>query len=397
MFVKSSPKEIVLLGATGSIGDSTCEVLRHHRDRLRLLAIGCYRNWRKAAAIAHEFGVEHVVIADTDAAQEGRQSGEFPVTTRILQGLEGLREIAVLPQAEMVVSALVNTLGLHPTLDAIDAGKSIALANKEILVLAGEHVMQAVRRKQVSLLPVDSEHSALFQSLCGHSPTDVRTLWLTASGGAFRKHSLEQLRSATPEQALRHPNWDMGSKVTIDSATLANKGLEMIEARWLFNMQPDQIQVVVHPESIVHSMVEYVDGSFIAQLSPPSMVFPIQYALLYPDRQTAPIPSLDFRKVMQFNFEPPDTQRFPCLTLARNAMLQGGWAPAVFNAANEVAVNAFVARQIGFLEIPEIIEYTLQQCPTESSPSLTALLHADQRARQIATEQIRARHSVSIS
>lgn len=396
MFVKSSPKEIVLLGATGSIGDNTCEVLRHHRDRLRLLAIGCYRNWRKAATIAHEFKVPYVAIADSEAAAEARSSEEFPAHTRLLEGVNGLCEIAVLPQAEMVVSAFVNTIGLLPTLDAIHAGKSIALANKEILVLAGEPVMQAVRQNRVTLLPVDSEHSALFQSLQGHSLQQVKSLWLTASGGAFRNHSLEALRHVTPQQALRHPNWDMGSKVTIDSATLANKGLEMIEARWLFNMHPDQIRVVVHPESILHSMVEYVDGSFIAQLSPPSMIFPIQYALLYPDRLPAPSPTLDFGKIMQFNFEPPDEQRFPCLQLAREAMIAGGWAPAVFNAANEIAVSAFVTKQITFLEIPEIIAYTLQQCPTEESPSLDALLSADQQARALARERILSQHPAKL-
>jgi 1-deoxy-D-xylulose-5-phosphate reductoisomerase len=289
-----------------------------------------------------------------------------------------------------VVSALVGTAGLIPTLDAIKAGKAIALANKELLVMAGEHVMRAAQQHQTAILPVDSEHSALFQCLQGNSASAVKQLWLTASGGAFRTYDRARLERVTPEDALKHPNWTMGSKVTIDSATLANKGLEMIEARWLFQMQPKQIQVVVHPESIVHSMVEYVDGSFIAQLCPPSMIFPVQYALLYPERQPTSRPTLDFRKVMQLNFGPPDETRFPCLRYARNAMLAGGWTPAVFNAANEIAVNAFVQKKISFLEIPEIIDYTMQQCPTEDSPSLEAILQADTQARELATERVKS-------
>jgi 1-deoxy-D-xylulose-5-phosphate reductoisomerase len=388
--VSSTIRNVVLLGATGSIGESTCTVLRQYPDHLRLVGIGCYRNWQKAAAIAREFRVSHIAILDEGAAQLARESGEFAPGTQIMSGMEGLRNLAVLPAADILVSALVGTAGLLPTLDAIHADKQIALANKEILVMAGDHVMQAVRSKRRPLLPVDSEHNALMQCLRGNDPASVKQLWLTASGGAFLQYSPQQLANVTPQDALRHPNWNMGSKVTIDSATLANKGLEMIEARWLFDMQPQQIQVVVHPQSIVHSMVEYRDGSFIAQLCPPSMVFPIQNALLYPERLSTPLPTLDFQKRLTLDFLPPDEQRFPCLALARRAMEQGGWFPAVFNAANEVAVDAFLHRNLPFLEIPQIIDYTLQQCPAQEYPTLDAILSMDQQARLIAADRVLA-------
>ncbi len=388
--MSSTIRNVVLLGATGSIGDNTCTVLRQYPNRLRLIGIGCHRNWLKAAAIAREFQVTQIAILDEEAARLAHESGEFATGTTIMSGMEGLRRLAVLSSADILVSALVGTAGLLPTLDAIHAGKRIALANKEILVMAGAHVMQAVHNKGCSLLPVDSEHNALFQCLRGNDSSAVKHLWLTASGGAFLRHSTQQLAHVTPQDALRHPNWDMGAKVTIDSATLANKGLEMIEAHWLFDMQPEQIQVVVHPQSIVHSMVEYHDGSFIAQLCPPSMVFPIQNALLHPERLAAALPTLDFHQRLHLEFCPPDEQRFPCLTLARKAMQAGGWAPAVFNAANEVAVDAFLHRKLPFLEIPQIIDYTLQQCPTQESPSLDAILSMDQQARQIAAERVSA-------
>ncbi len=381
----TEPAGLVLLGATGSIGDSTLEVIRQNPDALRLAGIACRSRWDKLAAIAREFSVPWVAIYDETAAREARDANAFPPGTQILDGAGGLRELASLPEAGTVLPAIVGTLGLEPTLAAVEAGKKIALASKEILVLAGSHFMEAVRRRGVEVLPVDSEHNAIFQCLQGHRPEDVYRLLLTASGGAFLDWPLADLAKVGPEQALKHPNWSMGPKVTVDSASMANKGLELMEARWLFDIEPSRIDVIIHRQSIVHSMVEFLDGSMLAQLSPPSMTFAIQHALLHPARAAGARPGLDFSQALRFDFEPPEKKRFPCLGLAREALEAGGNAPAVFNAANEVAVEAFLAKRIGFLDIPAVIKHTLDSATNAGTSCLEEILGADREARHRAS------------
>ncbi len=381
-----SPKRrIVLLGATGSIGESTLRVVAAHRDRLELVGIAANGNHRRLAEIAREFGVRHVGLHDEAAARAARASGAFPAGTVFHDGLDGLTELATLPEADTVLTAVVGTAGLQPTLAAIAAKKTIALASKELLVLAGKFVMAAARASGSALLPVDSEHNAVFQCLAGHRPDDVRRIVLTASGGAFRDWPLERLASATVADALKHPNWSMGPKITVDSATLANKGLELIEAQWLFGLRPEQCDAVIHTQSIVHCLVEYTDGSMLTQLCPPSMTFPIQHALLWPARAPAPTDrALDLGKAFALDFRPADETRYPCLRLAKESMRAGGTAPAVYNAANEVAVAAFLDGRVPFLAIPRLIEQTLSRMPTAEPDSLAAVLAADQEARVIA-------------
>ncbi|MBD5779041.1 1-deoxy-D-xylulose-5-phosphate reductoisomerase [Pelagicoccus sp. NFK12] len=386
---------IVLLGATGSIGESTLKVIRKHRDRLKLVGIAANQNVEKLAQIAYEFGVPHVGIFDESAYATAKAGTAFPITTKLHCGLSGLEELASLPEADTTLVAVVGTHGLLPALRAIEAGKTLAVASKEILVLAGKFIMQAAHKSGSLILPVDSEHNAIFQCL-NPNPTSaaspktspppatqlVDKLILTASGGSFRDLPVEQLKNVTLEQALQHPNWDMGPKVTIDAATMANKGLEMIEARWLFGMRAEQVQAVIHPQSIVHSMVQYVDGSVIAQLCPPDMTFAIQHCLLYPERSEGIVPPLDFSQAMQLDFHAPDLQRYPCLAHARRAMEACGVATGVFNAANEVAVEAFVSGKLKFVEIPTIIEKTLESIDNVEPSSLDEVLHYDQLARQ---------------
>jgi 1-deoxy-D-xylulose-5-phosphate reductoisomerase len=373
-------KRLVLLGATGSIGENTLKVLRGHRDKLELVAVAAFKNCAKLDEIAREFKVQHVGVFDEKAALEAKKAGLFKGRT-VHIGPAGLIELACLPQGDMVVAAVVGTLGLKPTLAAIRAGKDIALANKEILVLAGQFVMAAARKHGVKVIPLDSEHNAIFQCLDGERPEDVAKLLLTASGGPFRNFTREQMVKVTPDAALKHPNWNMGPKVTIDSSTMANKGLEVIEAHWLFGVSADKIEVVVHPQSIVHSMVEFVDGSIIAQLCPPSMTFPVQHSILYPGRATGVVPTLDFSQKLSLEFHPPDLSRFPCLKLAFTALRAEGAAPATFNAANEVAVAAFLERRIGYLDIPRVIEKALATLPGNKLRHLDDVLDADADAR----------------
>ncbi|MDQ8182801.1 1-deoxy-D-xylulose-5-phosphate reductoisomerase [Pelagicoccus sp. SDUM812005] len=383
---------IVLLGATGSIGESTLKVIRKHRDRLNLVGIAANQNIEKLAQIAYEFGVPHVGIFDESAYATAKAGTAFPVTTQLHCGLAGLEELAALPAADTTLVAVVGTHGLLPALRAIEAGKTLAVASKEILVLAGKFIMQAAQKSGSLILPVDSEHNAIFQCLNPNPPSErsdsqrstqhVDKLILTASGGSFRDLPVEQLKHVTLEQALQHPNWDMGPKVTIDAATMANKGLEMIEARWLFGMRAEQVQAVIHPQSIVHSMVQYVDGSVLAQLCPPDMTFAIQHCLLYPDRGAGVVAPLDFSQAMQLDFHAPDLQRYPCLALARQAMEACGVANGIFNAANEVAVEAFVSGKLKFVEIAAIIEKTLDSIENVEPSSLDEVLHYDQLARQ---------------
>ena len=379
---------MVLLGATGSIGETTLRVIAAHRDKLQLVGIAACRNFQRLAQIARDFNVPHVAVFDDTAYREASESALFPIGTQLHGGIDGLTEIATLPEADLVLVAVVGTTGLQPTLAAIAAGKDIALASKEVLVLAGKFVMAAVRQHHVKLLPVDSEHNAVFQCLEGHPHAGLRRIILTASGGAFRDWPIEQLAQVTPADALKHPNWSMGPKVTVDSATLANKGLELIEAQWLFDLRADQCTAVLHPQSIVHCLVEFNDGALLAQLCPPSMTFPIQHALLHPARAAGIASTLDFSRQVGLEFSPIDEDRFPCLRLARETLIAGGVAPAVFNAANEIAVAAFLAGQIPFLAIPEVIEHSLRNIANFEPDSLSAVLSVDSEARRVAAASL---------
>ena len=380
----TTPKKVVLLGATGSIGGSTLRVLRAHPDRLQLVGVAAQSRHNELAAICREFDVPHAVLQDEKAYLRAQQAGQFPATTQLSSGNEALAELATLTEADIVLVAVVGVAGLRPTLAAIEAGKDIALANKELLVLGGAHVIEAAKRKGVRLLPTDSEHNAIFQCLQGHPPEQVDKLILTASGGQFRDTPKKELAEVTPEMATQHPNWSMGPKITVDSATMANKGLELIEAHWLFGLEPDHLEVVIHPQSLVHSFVQFIDGSILAQVSPPDMTFAIQHCLLYPDRAPSVMPSTDFCKAFSLDFTPPEYAKYPCLQLAYNALRAGDAAPAIFNAANEVAVERFLAKEISYLEIPQLIEHSLTQVVSPSSPSLDQLFQIDTETRGLA-------------
>ena len=381
-------EKLVLLGATGSIGESTLEVLRQHRDRMQIVAVACNTNFEKLLAIAREFNVPHVAIYDENAFSKAKNSPNLPSGTNLYTGMEGLLQLVGLPGVTHSLFAMVGVTGLRPALAAIEHGQKLVLANKEILVMAGELITRKARQNGASLIPADSEHNALQQCLLSGKPEEINRIILTASGGSFRDTSADEMSKITPDQALQHPNWDMGPKVTIDSSTMANKGLEIIEAHWLFDIKPEKIQVVVHPQSVVHSMVEYIDGSILAQLSPPDMTFALQNALFYPNRYKKVSETIDFTKVLKLDFQPPDEGRFPCLRLAREALVAGGAAPAAFNASNEVAVDAFVERKISFIEIPKIIESTLKQIPSTHPENLQEVLDADQVARNLAKSYI---------
>jgi len=378
-------RRVVLLGATGSIGESTLRVIAAHRDRLELVGIAAHGNHQRLATIARQFGVRHVALYADAAYTAARTGGEFAAGTTFYGGPTGLSELAVLPAADIVLIAVVGTAGLQPALAAITAKKTIALASKEILVLAGKFIMAAAQASGSRLLPVDSEHNAVFQCLEGHPAKAVRRLVLTASGGAFRDWPVEKLSTVTPADALKHPNWAMGPKITVDSATLANKGLELIEAQCLFGLRPEQCEAVLHAQSTVHCLVEFTDGSLLAQLCPPSMTFPIQHALLYPDR--APVGTdagLALDQPFALDFRPVDESRYPCYRLARAAMTAGGVAPAIFNAANEVAVAAFLQNRVPFLAIPAIIDQTLAAVNNLEPGTLDQVLAVDAAARQAA-------------
>ena len=374
-----SLRNVVLLGATGSIGQSACRVARDLPDRVRIVGMSGFRNIPRLAEEANRLRPEVLAVPDAEAEAELRTKLDY-APARIFTGAEGLVSLAAWPGADMVLVAIVGTGGLRPTLAALEAGKDIALASKEVLVMAGEMVMATARRHGRRILPVDSEHNAIFQCLEGRDTRHVRRLILTASGGPFRAWPAEQLRAVTRQEALRHPTWRMGEKITIDSATLFNKGLEMIEARWLFDVDITRIDVVIHPQSIVHSMVEFVDGSVLAQMSHSDMRFPIQYALTWPDRIAGTLPPLEWAKLGKLDFEEPRYDVFPALDLARQAAERGGAAPAVLNAANEVAVAEFLAGRIAFPRIWEIVAAVLDG--TEgAADDLDALLEADRRAR----------------
>ena len=380
-------KNVVVLGSTGSIGTSTIKVAEDLPDRIRLLALGAGNNIELLIDQTRKH--QPIAVSIGDAAKANDLRGTLGANCEVYSGTEGLVKLATLPDADIVLIAIVGTAGLQPALAAIRAGKDIAIASKEILVMAGETVMSEARKNGVRVLAVDSEHSAIFQCLDGKPPASVRKLWLTASGGPFRDKTAwpkEKFPEITVERALKHPSWVMGRKITIDSATLFNKGLEMIEARWLFDIEMARVGVVVHPQSIVHSMVEFVDGSLLAQLSTPDMCLPIQYALTYPDRAASERVQTDFPKVGSLTFEEPDLERFPALELARRAGEAGGTLPAVLNAANEVAVEAFVNRKINFPQITETVRRTMEAHRVVSHPTLDQILEADTWARTSASQ-----------
>jgi 1-deoxy-D-xylulose-5-phosphate reductoisomerase len=372
-------KNVVLLGSTGSIGTSTIKVVQDLPDRLRLVGLAAGAN----AELLLQQAVKHQpeAIAIADATKAGTLQDALGTRTQVYSGTEGLVKLATLSGADIVVIAIVGTAGLHPALAAIRAGKDIAIASKEILVMAGEIVMSEARKQGVRVLAVDSEHSAIFQCLDGKPSSSVRRLWLTASGGPFRTTPVTEFKSITVDRALKHPSWVMGRKITIDSATLFNKGLEMIEARWLFDIEMNRVSVVVHPQSVVHSMVEFIDGSMLAQLSTPDMCLPIQYALTYPDRASSERVQTDLAKLGSLTFEEPDTKRFPALDLARRAGEVGGTLPAVLNAANEVAVEEFCAGRIGFEHVSETVRQTMERHELTPHPTLDQILEADAWAR----------------
>jgi 1-deoxy-D-xylulose-5-phosphate reductoisomerase len=372
-------KHLSLLGSTGSIGKSTLEVVDAHPDALRVVALAAGRNLDLLERQVRRYGPEMVAVADGEAAREiGRRLGGG---VKIVHGESGLVETARWESADLVVCGLVGALGVAPTWAAIDSGRAVALANKEALVVGGSHLTRRAAETGARILPVDSEHNALHQCLRGEKIEEVRRLWLTASGGPFRKRPIETFAEIGPDEALRHPTWKMGRKITVDSATLMNKGLEVIEAHWLFGLGPDRIRVVVHPKSVVHSMVEFVDGSFKAQLGITDMRHPIQYALAWPERWTTDLPVFDPVQTGSIEFEAPDPERFPCLGLAYEALRAGGVAPAVLNAANEIAVGAFLDGATRFTDIPEAIRVALDEHGADPAGTLNEVMEADAEAR----------------
>jgi len=386
-------RRLAILGATGSIGLSTLDVIRRHPERFSVYALTAGTRAKELADLCREFRPEVAVMADPDAAATLSDLLADLPGTRVLSGPEGLCEVASAAQADTVMAAIVGAAGLRPTLAAVRAGKRVLLANKEALVMSGKLFMDAVDKSGAELLPIDSEHNAIFQCMPFDKVRDpegagITRILLTASGGPFRQHSLESLGSVTPDEACAHPNWSMGRKISVDSATLMNKGLELIEACWLFNTTPAKIEVHVHPESIIHSMVEYADGSVLAQLGSPDMRTPIANGLAWPDRIESGVPSLDLFAIGKFHFERPDDVRFPCLRLAAEAFKAGGTAPAVLNAANEIAVASFLNGNLCFTDIPVIIERTLAAIPVVPADDFDTIFARDAQARACAREQV---------
>ncbi|MEO6976205.1 MAG: 1-deoxy-D-xylulose-5-phosphate reductoisomerase [Gallionella sp.] len=387
-------QHITILGSTGSIGTSTLDVVGRHPGKFKIVALTANSRVDLLFRQCRQFKPRYAVMLDGTAAIRLRELvRDAGMVTEVLTGIEALEQVAVLPEVDAVMAAIVGAAGLRPTLAAARAGKKILLANKETLVMAGSVFMDAVQASGATLLPIDSEHNAIFQSLPrGYdgnlAASGVRRILLTASGGPFRDTPLEELQNVTPEQACAHPNWVMGRKISVDSASMMNKGLEVIEAHWLFNAHADDIQVVVHPQSVIHSLVEYVDGSVLAQLGNPDMRTPIAYGLAYPERIDAGVAPLDLFKVATMNFVAPDFGRFPCLALAYQALRAAGTAPAVLNAANEVAVAAFLDNKISFLAIPRIIGAVLDALPVGTVGNLDDVLDADANARRLAQQQI---------
>ena len=377
-------KQIAILGSTGSIGTQTLDVVRQHPEEFSVYALSAHRSLDLLIQQALEFNPAVVCIADENLYQPLREAlSDLPI--QVMAGEKAIAEMVTMPAIDVVVAAMVGYAGLRPTIEAIKANKTIALANKETLVVAGEIICRLAQRHKVSILPVDSEHSAIFQSLVGENMASVEKLLLTASGGPFRSFTYEQMQDVTAAQALQHPNWEMGAKITIDSASMMNKGFEVIEARWLFDIPVEKIQVLVHPQSVVHSAVQFVDGSVKAQLGTPDMRMPIQYALTYPQRWQSNVPRLDLFATKQLTFEEPDLQRFPNLRLAYEAMAKGGNVPCVLNAANEVVNLAFREAKCGFLQMSEVIERTMETIDFIAQPTYEDYVQTDKLARKIAT------------
>ncbi|MBH3429288.1 1-deoxy-D-xylulose-5-phosphate reductoisomerase [Pseudomonas alkylphenolica] len=393
----SSVQRITVLGATGSIGLSTLDVIARHPDRYQVFALSGYSRLDELLALCLRHAPAFAVVPSAEAAQQLRAGlSTAGSRTEVLEGEAGLCQVAAAPEVDAVMAAIVGAAGLRPTLAAVEAGKKVLLANKEALVMSGALFMQAVQRSGAVLLPIDSEHNAIFQCLPsdyarGLSQVGVRRILLTASGGPFRETPLAELAGVTPEQACAHPNWSMGRKISVDSASMMNKGLELIEACWLFDARPAQVEVVVHPQSVIHSLVDYVDGSVLAQLGNPDMRTPIANALAWPQRIDSGVAPLDLFAVARLDFQAPDEQRFPCLRLACQAAEAGNSAPAMLNAANEVAVEAFLQRRIRFPEIASMIEQVLDQEPVVAVQTLDAVFAADQRARQLAGQWLNHR------
>ena len=387
---KDEPMKVTVLGATGSIGASTLDVLARHPGRYSVFALTANKAAEPLLELCRRHRPRYAVLCGV-GAQRDLEKAFARSGTQLLFGAHALAEVAAHAEAHVVMAAIVGAAGLAPALAAARAGKRVLLANKEALVMAGPLFMQAVRDAGAQLLPIDSEHNAVFQCLAGNATSAVRRIILTASGGPFRSVPLDSLGAVTPDQACAHPNWVMGRKISVDSATMMNKGLEVIEARWLFDVSPERIEVLIHPQSIVHSMVEYVDGSVIAQMSNPDMRVPIAHALGFPERIASGAKSLELGAIGQLSFENPDHGRFPCLNLAYASLLAGGTAPAVLNAANEVAVDAFLASRLAFTSIAHVIEETLSAVAPEGARDLGAVMEADAQARRAALTQVERR------
>lgn len=390
----SQPRGITILGATGSIGLNTLDVVQRHPERFQVVALTAHQDVAGMLRLCAQYRPRYAVMADADAAQRVEQAlRQAGLEIEVRAGAQALIEMACLPEVDDVMAAIVGAAGLAPTLAAARSGKRILLANKEALVMSGALFMEEVRAHGAQLLPIDSEHNALFQCMppgfvAGERAAGVRRILLTASGGPFRQLPLEQLAWVTPEQACAHPNWDMGRKISVDSATMMNKGLEVIEACWLFALPAEQIQVVVHPQSVIHSLVDYQDGSVLAQLGNPDMRTPIAHAMAWPERISSGVQPLDLLTIGRLEFEAPDPRRFPCLPLAYAAWSRGGTAPAILNAANEVAVQTFLEGRLSFDRIAGVIEATLAACTVEAADSLQHILDADRTARALAFEQV---------
>lgn len=393
----TTKRHLTILGSTGSIGDSTLDVVARHPERFAVFALTANQNSEKLFVQCEQFQPRYAVMLDESCADKlEKKILAAGLNTTVLAGIVSLEHVASLPEVDTVMAAIVGAAGIRPTIAAARAGKKILLANKETLVMAGSIFMDIVQQHHATLLPIDSEHNAIFQSLPHDFNADpvssgVRRILLTASGGPFRQVDLAQLAGVTPEQACAHPNWVMGRKISVDSATMMNKGLEVIEAHWLFGAHPDQIQVVVHPQSVIHSMVEYVDGSVLAQLGNPDMRTPIAHALCYPERMESGVPSLNLFDVARLEFESPDFERFPCLRLAYEALTRKGNMPTILNAANEIAVEVFLDGKMPFLAIPKMIEQVMQTSTWQEITSLEDVLAADRLARESAMEWL-ARH-----
>lgn len=386
---------ITILGSTGSVGVSTLDVISRHKNQYRVVAITANRQVERLFQQCLDYKPEYAVMVDSDAAEElHTKLGQTGLNTKVLSGVQGLIEVSTLPQVTQVMAAIVGAAGLKPTLEAAKAGKRILLANKESLVMSGQLFIDTVRENNAELLPIDSEHNAIFQclpSMDGKVDIErggVSKILLTGSGGPFRTIAMKDIKYVTPEEACTHPNWNMGKKISVDSATMMNKGLELIEACWLFSTTPETIQIVVHPQSIIHSMVQYVDGSVLAQMGHPDMRTPIAHAMAWPDRIISGVEPLDFFTIKQLDFEKPDYDRFPCLKLAEDAANISGTAPAILNAANEIAVDAFLNNQINFTQIAQIVEMTLAKITSANADNLDVILDADEHARKYAKQLI---------